>query len=160
MCVCAGGVLHCDWFVTFGLSVGRWLNCIKLVNYFIFQTKMQGKTTQNSVVCPRLMLGYSCPKTLYWSPTFFSLRNMLKEVVVYAALLNSQGYQNCRYVSSHSFRHLLGCQEWRVLQNYLLLNLHTGRSLTENTKPDAVLIQFDLLMMSTELLEICRGLSR
>ena len=37
-------------------------------------------------------------------------------------------------------------------------NLHTGRSLTENIIPDAVLIQFDLLMMSTELLEKCRGL--
>jgi len=37
------------------------------------------------------------------------------------------------------------------------LNLHTGRSLTESTIPDAVLIQFDLLMMSTELLETCRG---
>ena len=33
-----------------------------------------------------------------------------------------------------------------------------GRSLTENAIPDAVLIQFDLLMMSTELLETCRGL--
>ena len=33
-----------------------------------------------------------------------------------------------------------------------------GRSLTENTIPDAVLIQFDHLMMSTELLETCRGL--
>ena len=30
--------------------------------------------------------------------------------------------------------------------------------LTENTIPDAALIQFDLLMMSTELLETCRGL--
>jgi len=39
-----------------------------------------------------------------------------------------------------------------------LLNLHTGRSLTENTTPDAVLIQFEALMMSTELLETCRGL--
>ena len=39
-----------------------------------------------------------------------------------------------------------------------LLNLHTGRSLTENTIPDTVLTQFDLLMMSTELLETCRGL--
>jgi len=38
------------------------------------------------------------------------------------------------------------------------LNLHTGRSLTENTIPDVVLIQFDLLMISTELLETCRGL--
>jgi len=35
--------------------------------------------------------------------------------------------------------------------------VHTRRSLTENTIPD-VLIQFDLLMMSTELLETCRGL--
>jgi len=38
------------------------------------------------------------------------------------------------------------------------LNLHTGRSLTENTIQDAVLIQFDLLMMRTELHETCRGL--
>ena len=37
--------------------------------------------------------------------------------------------------------------------------VHTGRSLTENTIPDAVLIQFDLLMKSTVLLETCRGLS-
>ena len=37
-------------------------------------------------------------------------------------------------------------------------NLHTGQSLTENTITDAVLIQFDLLMMSTVLLEICRGI--
>ena len=39
-----------------------------------------------------------------------------------------------------------------------LLNLHTGRSLAENTIADAVLIQFDFLMMSTELFETCRGL--
>ena len=38
------------------------------------------------------------------------------------------------------------------------LHLHTGRSLTESTRPDAVLIQFDLLMVSTKLLETCRGL--
>jgi len=31
-------------------------------------------------------------------------------------------------------------------------------TLTENNIPDAVLIQFDLMMMSTELLETCRGL--
>ena len=42
--------------------------------------------------------------------------------------------------------------------NQFLLNLHAGLPLTENTTPDAVLIQFDLLMMSTELLETCRGL--
>ena len=39
-----------------------------------------------------------------------------------------------------------------------LLNLHTGRSLTQNTIPDAVLIQSDFLMMRTELLETGRGL--
>ena len=39
-----------------------------------------------------------------------------------------------------------------------LLNLHTGLSLTENTIPDTVLIQFDLLMMSTVLFETCTGL--
>jgi len=36
--------------------------------------------------------------------------------------------------------------------------LDTGQSLTDNTVPDAVLIQFDLPMISTVLLEICRGL--
>ena len=36
-----------------------------------------------------------------------------------------------------------------------LINLHTGQSLAQNTIPDAVLIQFDLLMMSTVLLETC-----
>jgi len=36
-------------------------------------------------------------------------------------------------------------------------SLHTGWSLTESTIPDSVLIQLDLLMMSTELLETCRG---
>jgi hypothetical protein len=41
--------------------------------------------------------------------------------------------------------------------NYMQ-NLHTGRSLTENTLPDAVLILFHVLMISTELLEACRGL--
>ena len=41
---------------------------------------------------------------------------------------------------------------------YTRENRHTGRSLTHNTISDAVLIQFDLLMMSTELLETCTGL--
>jgi len=36
--------------------------------------------------------------------------------------------------------------------------VHTERSLTKSTIPDAVLIQFDLLMMSTVLLETCTGL--
>ena len=36
--------------------------------------------------------------------------------------------------------------------------MHTGLSLTESTIPDAVLIKFDFLMMSTVLLETCRGL--
>ena len=53
---------------------------------------------------------------------------------------------------------LAGDQDDPNDQKELLLNLHTGRSLTENTIPDAVLIQFDLLMMSTEFLETCRGL--
>ena len=44
------------------------------------------------------------------------------------------------------------------LTRKFLLNLNTGRSLTENTVQDTVLIQFDVLMMSTELLETCRGL--
>ena len=42
--------------------------------------------------------------------------------------------------------------------NQFLLNLHTERSLTDNNMPDTVLIQIDLLMMSTDLLETCRGL--
>jgi len=46
----------------------------------------------------------------------------------------------------------------RLRRNQFLLNLHTGRSLTDSTIPDAVLIQFDLLMMSTEFFETCRGL--
>ena len=49
-------------------------------------------------------------------------------------------------------------REYYTIGNWFLLNLHTARSLTENTIPDAVLIQFDLLMMSTELLETYRGL--
>jgi len=44
------------------------------------------------------------------------------------------------------------------LRNHFLFNLRTVRSLTENTISDAVLIQFDLLMISKELLETCRGL--
>jgi hypothetical protein len=32
-----------------------------------------------------------------------------------------------------------------------LLNLHTGQSLTENTIPDVVVIQFDLLIISRGL---------
>jgi len=39
-----------------------------------------------------------------------------------------------------------------------LLYLHTRRSLTASIIPDAVLIQFDLLVMSTVLLETFRGL--
>ena len=38
------------------------------------------------------------------------------------------------------------------------VHLHTGRSLTDSTIPDAVLIQFDLQKMSAELLETCRGI--
>ena len=45
---------------------------------------------------------------------------------------------------------------YRLRRNQFLLNLHTGQSLTESTIPDAVLIQFDLMMMSTVLLETCR----
>ena len=45
-----------------------------------------------------------------------------------------------------------------IVRDRPVCNLHTGRSLTESTIPDAVLIQFDLLMMSTVLLETCRGL--
>ena len=46
----------------------------------------------------------------------------------------------------------------RLRRNQFLLNLQTGRSLTENTIPDAVVIQLDLLMMSTQLLETRRAL--
>ena len=35
--------------------------------------------------------------------------------------------------------------------------MHNGRSLTDSTRPDAVLIQCDLLMLSTVLLESCAG---
>jgi hypothetical protein len=43
------------------------------------------------------------------------------------------------------------------MQVELLLDLHTGRPLRV-TIPDAVLVKFDFLMMSTTLLETCRGL--
>jgi len=46
----------------------------------------------------------------------------------------------------------------QVEKEMFLPNLHTGQSLTENTIPDAVLIKLDLLMMSIEFLETCRGL--
>jgi len=36
---------------------------------------------------------------------------------------------------------------------------HTGRSFTDNTKPDTALIKSDLLMMSKVLLETCKGKS-
>jgi len=42
------------------------------------------------------------------------------------------------------------------VEKEFLLNLHTKRSLTENTIPDAVLVQFNLLMMSTVMLKTCR----
>ena len=38
--------------------------------------------------------------------------------------------------------------------------VHTGRSLTDNTILVAILIQFDPLIMNTELLETCTGLKR
>jgi len=70
----------------------------------------------------------------------------------------------CLTESRESFDSLFSLHQ-SVLEMYrygpvcrFLLNLHTGRSLTQNTIPDAVLTQFDLLMMSTELLEACRGL--
>jgi len=43
------------------------------------------------------------------------------------------------------------------LKGNCLLNLHTGRSLTESTIPDAVLIHFYLPTMSTVLLEKCNN---
>jgi len=53
-------------------------------------------------------------------------------------------------------RRKVGVQVEKELQ--FLLNLHTGRSLTDSAIPDAVFIQFDLLMMSTVLLETCERL--
>jgi len=49
-------------------------------------------------------------------------------------------------------------KSYRFADSLLASCQHTGRSLTENTKPEAVLIQFDLLMMSTDFLDACRGL--
>ena len=43
------------------------------------------------------------------------------------------------------------------VEKELLLDLHTGRQQRVNI-PDAVLVQSDLLIMSTTLLETCRGL--
>jgi len=53
---------------------------------------------------------------------------------------------------------VLSVSDHLVCRLKCLLNLHTGWSLTESAIPDAVLIKFDLLMMSTVLLEACRGL--
>ena len=61
-------------------------------------------------------------------------------------------------VLSVSDRPVCGLRSSGVQVENELLNLHTGQSLTESTTPDAVLIQFDLLMTSTVLLETCRGL--
>ena len=47
-----------------------------------------------------------------------------------------------------------GCNQHSM--QVAFLNLHTFRSLTDSTIPDAVLIHFDILMMSTVLLETCR----
>ena len=46
----------------------------------------------------------------------------------------------------------------RSLTEYYTRRMHTGRSLRENIIIDAALLQFDLLMMSTILLETCTGL--
>jgi len=53
----------------------------------------------------------------------------------------------------------IACWVLKATDTLRILNLHTGRSLTENTMRDAVLIQFDPLMMSTVLLKTCTGLS-
>jgi len=51
-------------------------------------------------------------------------------------------------------QHLVLCKWPSGVQ--VVKNLHTGQSLTDNNIPDAVLIQSDLLMMSTELLKTCK----
>jgi len=45
-------------------------------------------------------------------------------------------------------KHKDSCKKELQVGKEFLLNLHTERSLTENTIPDAVLIQFDLLMIA------------
>jgi len=51
-----------------------------------------------------------------------------------------------------------------IIRRSICINTASGIALsvsgllTESDIPDAVLIQFDLLMMSTVLLETCRGL--
>jgi len=50
------------------------------------------------------------------------------------------------------------CNEvYKLWLSGVQVHLHTGRSLTESTIPDAVLIQFYLLMKSTVLLETYKG---
>ena len=65
-------------------------------------------------------------------------------------MCSSSGGQNCINTASGI---VLSVSDRPVCR--FLLNLHTGRSLTQNTIPDAVLIQCDLLMISAVLLETC-----
>jgi len=61
---------------------------------------------------------------------------------------------NCIYTAPSIVLSVSDHPVCRLRRNQFLLNLQTGRSLTDST----VLLQFDLLMMSTVLLQTCRGL--
>jgi len=61
------------------------------------------------------------------------------------------------HCAHHQEVDLYECGIW--YSTYLLVcRLHTGESHTGCAMPDAVLIQFYFLMMSTVMLETCRGL--
>jgi len=67
-------------------------------------------------------------------------------------------YYNPLHVSSNSVLIIMRSNCINTASGILFsVSVHTC-TLTESTIPDAVLIQFDLLMMSTVLLETCRGL--
>jgi len=68
----------------------------------------------------------------------------------------TDGHSNCLEIHSTEWQASRTVNVESVDVSGVQVNLHTGRSLTENTIADAVLIQFDLLMMNTNLLETYR----
>ena len=89
-------------------------------------------------------------------------RSLTEEIVPSQSVPSQPAHRTVTYrgTGSFSISSFSTCTPDGHLQmNWFLLNLHTGRSLTENTIPNVVLIQSEILMMGTELPETCRGLS-
>ena len=82
-----------------------------------------------------LMHNYVIKNVYYYNPLHVSSNTVI--------IIRSS---NCANTASGIVLHLY---KWRS-------GVHTGPSLTDSTIPDAVLIQFELLMTRTMLLETCR----